>query len=57
MRQAFINRLLQHLRMVEVFQLASGRCNPKDDQFLGLALTVNAEMVIDSDPRLTQMHP
>ena len=31
--------------------------DPKDDQFLALALAVNAEMIVASDPHLTQLHP
>jgi uncharacterized protein len=57
MRQAFADGLLQHLRMVEVTQLVSECSDPKDDKFLALALTVNAEMIVASDPHLTQMHP
>ena len=57
MRQAFVDGLLRHLRMVEVAQLVSECSDPKDDKFLALALTVNAEMVVASDPHLTRMHP
>ena len=57
MRQAFVDGLRQHLRMVEVLQLVSECSDPKDDKFLALALAVNAEMIVASDPHLTQMHP
>lgn len=57
MRQAFIDGLRTHLRMVEVLQLVSECSDPKDDKFLALALAVNAEMIVASDPHLTQMHP
>ena len=56
-RQAFVEGLLQHLRMVEVTQRVSDCSDPKDDKFLALALAVNAEMIVASDPHLTQMHP
>ena len=56
-RQAFVEGLLQHVRMVEVTQLVSDCSDPKDDKFLALALAVNAEMIVASDPHLTQMHP
>ena len=58
-RQAFVEGLLRHLRMLEVTLLVSECSDPKDDKFLALALalTVNAEMIVASDPRLTQMHP
>ncbi len=57
MRQAFVDGLWRHLRMVEVNQLVSDCRDPKDDKFLALALAVNAEMIVASDPHLTQMHP
>ena len=57
MRQAFVDGLWRHLRMVEVNQLVSECRDPKDDKFLALALAVNAEMIVASDPHLTQMHP
>jgi len=57
MRQAFVTGLLQHLRMVEVTQLVTDCSDPKDDKFLALALAVSAEMIVASDPHLTQMHP
>ena len=56
-RQAFVEGLLQHVRMVEVTLLVSDCSDPKDDKFLALALAVNAEMIVASDPHLTQMHP
>ena len=56
-RQAFVDGLLRHLRMVEVTQLVRECSDPKDDKFLALALAVNAEMIVASDPHLTQMHP
>lgn len=57
MRQAFVEGLLRQLRMVEVTLLVSECSDPKDDKFLALALTVSAEMIVASDPHLTQMHP
>jgi predicted nucleic acid-binding protein len=56
-RQTFVEGLLRHLRRVEVTQLVSECSDPKDDQFLALALAVNAEMIVASDPHLTQIHP
>ena len=57
MRQAFVDGLHGHLRMVEVTQLVSECSDPKDDKFFALALAVNAEMIVASNPHLTQMHP
>ena len=56
-RQAFVEGLSQHLRMVEVAQQVTDCNDPKDNEFLALALTINAEMAIANDPHLTQMHP
>ena len=57
MRQAFVDGLLRHLRVVAVTQPVSECSDPKDDKFLALALAVSAEMIVASDPHLTQMHP
>ena len=56
-RQLFVQGLSQHLRMVEVTQQVTDCIDPKDNKFLALALAVSAEMIIASDPHLTQMHP
>jgi uncharacterized protein len=56
-RQLFVQGLEQHLRMVEVTQQVTDCTDPKDNKFLALALAVGAEMLIASDPHLTQMHP
>ncbi len=57
LRQAFVEGLSQHLRMVEVTQQVTDCADPKDNNFLALALTVSAEMIVASDPYLTRMHP
>jgi uncharacterized protein len=56
-RQLFVQGLSKHLRMVEVTQQVTDCIDPKDNKFLALALAVGAEMIIASDPHLTQMHP
>jgi uncharacterized protein len=56
-RQLFVQGLSQHLRMVEVTQHVTDCIDPKDNKFLALALAVGAEMIIASNPHLTQMHP
>ena len=56
-RQFFLDGIVPHLRMVEVIQQITECADPKDDKFLTLALTVNAELIVASDPHLTQMHP
>lgn len=56
-RQAFVDGLSAQLRLVDVTQTIKECVDPKDDKFLALALTVGAEMILASDPHLTQMHP
>lgn len=56
-RQTFVDGLMAHLHMVAVTQQVADCADPKDDKFLALALTVNAELIVASDPHLTQMHP
>ena len=56
-RQAFVDGLLLHLQLVEVSQVVNDCSDPKDNKFLALALAVNAEMIVASDPHLTVMHP
>ena len=56
-RQAFVDGLLLYVRLVDVRQVVNDCSDPKDDKFLALALTVNAEMIVASDPHLTAMHP
>lgn len=56
-RQAFVEGLLLYVRLVDVRQVVNDCSDPKDDKFLALALTVNAEMIVASDPHLTAMHP
>ena len=56
-RQAFVEGLLLYVRLVDVSQVVNDCSDPKDNKFLALALTVNAEMIVASDPHLTAMHP
>ena len=56
-RQAFVEGLLLYVRLVDVRQVVNDCSDPKDNKFLALALTVNAEMIVASDPHLTAMHP
>lgn len=56
-RQIFLTGLTQHLRLAEVTRLVTECTDPNDDKFLALALAVNAELILASDPHLTQMHP
>jgi putative PIN family toxin of toxin-antitoxin system len=56
-RQLFLDGIKLRLRMVEVHQHITECADPKDDKFLALALTANAELIVASDPHLTQLHP
>lgn len=56
-RQAFVDGLLLHIQLVDVSQVVNDCSDPKDNKFLALALAVNAEMIVASDPHLTAMHP
>jgi len=56
-RQAFLQGLRTHLHMVDVAESVRECVDPKDDKFLSLAMAAGAELIVASDPRLTQMHP
>lgn len=56
-REVFLLGLRTHLQLTEVAVQVQECCDPKDDKFLSLAWAVGAELIIASDPHLTQMHP
>ena len=56
-RQAFVDGLSLHVRLVGVTQVVNDCSGLKDSKFLALALTVSPEMMVTSDPHLTVMHP
>ncbi|WP_295433842.1 PIN domain-containing protein [uncultured Thiodictyon sp.] len=43
--------------MIEVDTTVSDCPDPKDNMFLALAETAEAELIVASDPHLTQLHP
>ena len=57
LRRAFLDGLRTRLRMIDVTQIVTDCPDPKDNKFLALADTAEAEMIVASDPHLTQMHP
>lgn len=57
MRQAFVAGLRQRVTMVEVTQVVTDCPDPKDNKFLALAEAAVAELIVSSDPHLTDMHP
>lgn len=56
-RQAFVDGLLLFARLVDVTDVVNDCSDPKDNKFLALALAVDAELIVASDPHLTVMHP
>ncbi len=57
LREAFISGFRDHVALVEVTQIISDCHDPKDNIFLALADTAMAELIVSSDPHLTNMHP
>lgn len=56
-REAFISGFRDHATLFEVTQIVSDCPDPKDNIFLALADTALAELIVASDPHLTDMHP
>jgi uncharacterized protein len=61
-RQGFLELLIQYSHIVEVdahsVQISQGACrDPKDEQFLALALSSHAVALVSSDNDLLTMHP
>lgn len=56
-RRLFLNGLRQHVIMCMVTLQVTDCPDPKDNKFLALAETIEAELIIASDPHLTDMHP
>ncbi|MBU1664899.1 MAG: putative toxin-antitoxin system toxin component, PIN family [Gammaproteobacteria bacterium] len=56
-RQAFIEGFSARVLRFAVTQVVTDCPDPKDNKFLALAETAGAELIIASDPHLTDMHP
>ena len=56
-RLDFIAGLRQQAVLFEVSQVVTDCSDPKDNKFLALADTAQAELIISSDAHLTSMHP
>jgi len=56
-REAFIAGFSERAVQVTVSQTVMDCPDPKDNVFLALAETAQAEMLISSDPHLVNMHP
>jgi putative PIN family toxin of toxin-antitoxin system len=57
LRQDFIAGLRRHTTMISVDLSVTDCPDPKDNKFLALAEVAMAELIIASDPHLTNMHP
>jgi putative PIN family toxin of toxin-antitoxin system len=57
LRRAFLVGIREHARLVNVSQIVDDCCDPDDNKFLALADTADAELIVASDPHLTNMHP
>lgn len=56
-REAFLDGCRAHTALMEV-RLAISDCpDPKDNMFLALAWTADAELIVASDPHLADLHP
>ena len=56
-RQAFVAGFAAHALCFAVTRMVTDCPDPKDNKFLALAETIGAELIISSDPHLTDMHP
>lgn len=56
-RRAFIDAYRQRSDRFEVTRIVTDCIDPKDNMFLALAETAEAELIVASDPHLTNMHP
>ena len=56
-RQRFLDEYLLHTTVFPVTEVVTDCPDPKDNIFLALAETVEAELIITSDPHLTDLHP
>jgi putative PIN family toxin of toxin-antitoxin system len=56
-RQTFVAGFRGHVVTIEVTATVSDCPDPKDNMFLALAETAEAELIVSSDPHLTDMHP
>lgn len=55
-RQTFVTGIRQHARLVSVEQEVNDCSDPADNKFLALADAAEAELIVSSDPHLTDKH-
>lgn len=56
-REAFIAGFQEQVAMIDVSIMVTDCPDPKNNMFLALAETAVTELIISSDPHLTNMHP
>lgn len=56
-REVFLSGFREQATLVNVSVIVTDCPDPKDNMFLALAETAMAELIISSDPHLTNMHP
>lgn len=57
LRKEFVTGFRERVTMIAVDQAVTDCNDPKDNKFLALAEAAGAELIVASDPHLTDMHP
>jgi putative PIN family toxin of toxin-antitoxin system len=57
LRREFVTGFRNRVTMIAVDQTVTDCADPKDNKFLALAETADAELIVASDPHLTDLHP
>jgi putative PIN family toxin of toxin-antitoxin system len=57
LRQEFVAGFRQRVTTITVVHTVTDCIDPKDNKFLALAEAAHAELIVASDPHLTDMHP
>jgi len=57
LRQEFVAEFRQRVTMLAVDQTITDCADPKDNKFLALAEVADVDLIVASDPHLTDMHP
>lgn len=57
LRRQFFSGFKERVSIIAVNQTVTDCIDPKDNKFLALAEAADAELIVASDPHLTDMHP
>lgn len=57
LRREFVAGFRERVTMIAVDQTMTDCIDPKDNKFLALAEAADAELIVASDPHLTNLHP